>query len=402
MANVILFDNEVRDKLLPLTYTRPVCELRVGILSIREKWEKWLGSDYTFSFITQDYLAEKYAIDYGDENYVINGSVLPSEQLCTLIDYMEFNQAYLSGDELVVAKLDERQFEKLINDEDIHELKGFDLEDTQFLKLNSPSDIFRINDQAIREDFELLTKGRQSQPISDTNKVLGAENIFLEEGARVECAILNAIDGPIYVGKNAEIMEGAMVRGSLALCEHSKLKMGAKIYGGTTLGPWSKGGGEINNSVFQAYANKGHDGYMGQSVLGEWCNLGADTNISNLKNNYSEIKLWSYPEERFIDTGLQFCGLIMGDHSKTGINVMINTGTVIGVGCNIHGVGYPRNFIPSFSWSTPKGFMTHRSEKAFETAELVMKRRNKTFQVQDRLILLRVFEDTHKFRRWDH
>lgn len=401
MAHVILFDNEVRDQLLPLTYTRPVCELRVGILTIREKWEKWLGEGYTFSFITQDYLAEKYPIDHGSENYVINGSVLPSEQLCSLISYMEFNQAYLKGDELIVAKLDERQFERLINDEEIHELKGFDLEDTEYLKIDYPWDIFKINDEAIRSDYKLITKGRQSQPLSETNRVFGQENIFVEEGARVECATLNATKGPIYIGKNAEIMEGSMVRGPLAMCEHSILKMGAKVYGATTLGPWCKGGGEINNSVLQAFSNKGHDGYLGDSVLGAWCNIGADTNISNLKNNYSEIKAYSYPEEKFINTGLQFCGVIMGDHTKMGINVMINTGTVIGVGCNIHGVGYPRNFIPSFSWSTPSGFMTHRSDKAFETAELVMQRRKQSFSVQDRLILLRVFEETAKFRRWE-
>lgn len=401
MANVILFDNEVRDQLLPLTYTRPVCELRVGILTIREKWESWLGKDHTFSYITQDYLAEKYPIDYGEENYVINGSVLPSEQLCALIGYMDFNQAYLRNDELVVAKLDERQFERLINDEDIHELKGFDLEDTQYLKINHPWDIFLLNEAAIREDFALLTKGRKSQILSDTNTVLGKENIFVEKGARVECSILNATTGPVYIGKDAEIMEGCMVRGPLALCEHGQLKMGAKIYGATTLGPWSKGGGEISNSVLQGFSNKGHDGYLGHSVLGEWCNLGADTNISNLKNNYTNIKVWNYPEERFIDTGQQFCGLIMGDHSKAGINTMFNTGTVVGVGCNIFGAGFPRNFVPSFSWGSSSRLDTHKTEKAFETAELVMKRRNREFAVQDRLILLRIFEDTARFRRWE-
>ncbi len=401
MANVILFDNEVRDQLLPLTYTRPVCELRVGILTIKEKWEKWLGKDYQFSFITQDYLAEKYPIDYGQENYVINGSVLPSEQLCALIEYMNFNEAYLKEDELVVAKLDERQFERLVNDEDIHELKGFDLENTEYLKIDHPWDIFGINDQAIRQDFELLTKGRTSQPLSATNTVLGKENIFVEEGATVECAMLNATTGPIYIGQGAEIMEGSMIRGPLALCEHSKVKMGAKIYGPVTLGPWSKGGGEISNSVMQGFSNKGHDGYLGESVLGEWCNLGADTNTSNLKNNYKNVKLWSYLEKKFIDTGQQFCGLIMGDHSKSGINTMFNTGTVVGVGCNIYGAGFPRNFIPSFSWGSAAGFTTHRTDKAFDTAGVVMKRRNKEFTVQDRLIMLRIFEETAQYRNWE-
>lgn len=401
MANIILFDNEVREHLLPLTYTRPVCELRVGILTIKEKWEKWLGAEHEYAYITQDYLAEKYPIEFGKENYVINGSVLPSEQLCTLIKYMDFNQAYLKGEDLIVAKLDEKQFEKLIRDEEIEDLNGMDIQDTQYLKINYPWDIFRLNDEALRSDFDLLTSGRQSQPISPTNQVIGKENIFLEEGAKVECSILNATTGPIYIGKHAEIMEGCIVRGGLAMGEHSYLKMGAKIYGATTIGPWCKVGGEVNNSVFQAYSNKAHDGFLGNAVLGEWCNLGADTNNSNLKNNYKKVRAWNYLQERFIDTGLQFCGLIMGDHSKAGINTMFNTGTVVGVGANVFGAGYPRNFIPSFSWGGTGKIITHNTDKAFETAEVMMQRRKIEFEVPDRLILLRVFEDTAKYRTWE-
>lgn len=401
MANIILFDNEVRENLLPLTYTRPVCELRVGILTIKEKWEKWLGPDHQYAYITQDYLAEKYPIDFGQENYVINGSVLPSEQLVTLIKYMDYNQAYLKDDELIVAKLNERQFERLIADEEIEDLKGFDIENTEYLKIDYPWDIFKSNDAALRMDFELLTKGRQSQPISGTNTILGQEQVFLEPDARVECSILNATAGPIYIGSGAEIMEGSIIRGPLAMCEHSVLKMGAKIYGATTIGPWSKVGGEVNNSVIQAYSNKAHDGFLGNSVIGEWCNLGADTNISNLKNNYANVKVWNYPAERFLDSGQQFCGLIMGDHSKCGINTMLNTGTVVGVACNVFGAGYPRNFIPSFSWGAAGSIMTHRTDKAFETAELMMKRRKVDFDVPERIILLRIFEDTARFRPWD-
>ncbi len=401
MANIILFDNEARENLLPLTYTRPVCELRVGILTIKEKWEKWLGPDHQYAYITQDYLAEKYPIDFGQENFVINGSVLPSEQLVTLMKYMDYNQAYLKDDELIVAKLNERQFERLIADEEIEDLKGFDIENTEYLKIDYPWDIFKSNDAALRMDFELLTKGRQSQPISVTNTILGQEQVFLEPGAQMECSILNATAGPIYIGSGAEIMEGSIVRGPLAMCEHSVLKMGAKIYGATTIGPWSKVGGEVNNSVIQAYSNKAHDGFLGNSVIGEWCNLGADTNISNLKNNYANVKVWNYPAERFLDSGQQFCGLIMGDHSKCGINTMLNTGTVVGVACNIFGAGYPRNFIPSFSWGAAGSIMTHRTDKAFETAELMMKRRKVDFDVPERIILLRIFEDTARFRPWD-
>lgn len=395
--NIILFDNEIRGQLLPLTYTRPVCEIRIGILKIREKWEKWLGGK--ISFITQDYLSEKYPIDYGDVNLVINGSVLPSPQLCTLIKEMEFNEAYLKGEELIVAKLDEEQFEKLIHDEDITEIKGMDIQDTSFIKINHLWDIFSQNKDAIQQDFELLTRGRQSQPLSDTNRVSGADHIFVEEGATVEHSILNATNGPIYIGKNATILEGAMLRGPITLGDHAVIKMGAKIYGATTIGPYCKVAGEIKNSVLMAYSNKGHEGYLGDSVIGEWCNLGADTNNSNLKNDYSEVKAWSYTEEKFAKTGLQFCGLIMGDHSKTAINTMFNTGTVVGISANVYGEGFPRNFIPSFTWGGKNGFQEYRAEKAFMTIERVMKRKNLDFSVEDRVIMLRVFEDSAKFRK---
>ena len=399
MINIILFDNEARDRLLPLTYLKPVSELRMGILSIQEKWEKRLGGKV--SFATKDYLAEKYPIDYGTENYFINGSALPSDQLCRLIQQMDFNDAFLKDDELIATKLSEEQFEHLINDEDFDDLNVIPLGDTDFIKINHPWDIFKYNQRAIEEDFQILTKGRKSQRLSPSNQVIGAENIFLEEGASVECAILNASEGPIYIGKNAKIMEGCLLRGPIAIGEGSVLKMGAKIYGGTSVGPYCKVGGEVKNVVFQGHSNKGHDGYLGDSVIGEWCNIGAGSNNSNLKNNYAEVKLWDYSSERFINTGQQFCGMIMGDHSKLGIGTTINTGTVIGVSCNIFGSGFPRNFIPSFSWGGAHGFTTYRTEKAFETVERVYERRKKEFSVQDRLILLRVFEDTVQRRPWE-
>ena len=396
MANIILFDNEVREQLLPLTYTRPVCEIRVGILNIREKWEHWLQGKA--SYITQDYLAEKYPIDYGADNFLINGSVLPSEPLCRLITQMEPREAYLMGDELIVARLDGEQMEQLIHDEDFGELKGFDLEDTPFLKINHLWDIYRLNDAALREDFALLTKGRTSEPLSATNRCLGTEHIFVEPGAKVEFATINAETGPVYIGKDALIMEGCLIRGPLALCEGAVLKMGAKIYGATTVGPYSKVGGEVNNSVLIGYSNKAHEGFLGNSVLGEWCNLGADTNNSNLKNTYDEVKLWNYPAERFLPTGQQFCGLFMGDHARCGINTMFNTGTVVGVCANIFGSGYPRNFVPSFVWGGPAGYQSYRTEKAYVAIENMMARRNQTFSIEDRLILLRIYEDTAKYR----
>jgi UDP-N-acetylglucosamine diphosphorylase/glucosamine-1-phosphate N-acetyltransferase len=261
-----------------------------------------------------------------------------------------------------------------------------------------PWDIFRLNGLAIESDFDLITKGRKSQPISNTNKVLNAERVFVEEGAVVECAVLNAQTGPIYIGVNAEVMEGSLIRGPFALCEGATLKLGAKIYGPTTIGPYSKAGGEINNSVIFGNSNKAHDGFLGNSVIGEWCNLGADSNTSNLKNNYTNVKLWNYIKQGFVDTGLQFCGLIMGDHSKCGINTMFNTGTVVGVSANIFGDGFPRNFIPSFSWGGAQGFTLYKTEKAFETAQKVLARRGQELNKVEVDILTHVFKLTAGYR----
>lgn len=400
MWNVILFDSEVREHLLPLTFTRPLGELRVGMLTIREKWAKWLGGKV--SFITQDYLANKFPIEYGDENIVINGSVMPSDRLCRLIRQMEFNDAYLQGEELIVAKLDREQLEKLIHDEDIDQLNVYDIEDTPFLKINHLWDIFLLNGDALTEDFQLLTQDQESAPLSETNRVIGdPKNIFLAEGATVEYATLNVKDGPIYLDRNSEIMEGAMVRGSLYLGEKSIIRMGARIYGPTTIGPWSRVGGEVMQSVIQGYSNKSHEGFLGHSVIGEWCNIGADTSVSNLKNNYENVKVWSYPEGKFVDTGTQFCGVFMGDYGKLGINTMLNTGTVISVSANVFGSGFPRNYVPPFAWGGASGFQTFQLDKAFETAELMMQRRDRVFNIQERLILLRIFEETAQYRHWE-
>lgn len=391
--NFILFDTNW-DDLLPLTFTRPVSELRVGILTIKEKWEKYL--ELKISNLTQDYLSEKYPLITGDLNVFINSSICPDEILREEILQLKAKQALVQGEIPIAICLDEiaQEFKGEIDDSyAVIETKSED-----FTKINYPWDIFSLNGKELEKDFEFLTNGRKSQPISSTNNILG-NRIFLEEGAKVEFATLNANEGAIYIGKDAEIMEGSLVRGPFALCEHSTLKLGTKIYGATTIGPHSKAGGEINNSVFQAYSNKGHDGFLGNAVLGEWCNIGADSNNSNLKNNYAEVKMWNYPNKRFIKTGLQFCGLIMGDHSKCGINTMFNTGTVVGVSANIYGAGFPRNFIPSFSWGGPLGITEYKLDKVFEVAEKVFSRRDIPFDETEQSILQKVFEITQEFRR---
>ncbi len=398
-TNIILFDSDNREHLLPLTFTRPTGEIRVGILKIKEKWEKWLNGKA--SYITQDYLSEKFPIHIEEDNIIINGSALPSPYLVRLIKELGNNEALLQDGELIAGRLDSKQFDNLMKDREIEELKGFELTDTPFIQINTPWDIFKFNKEALIEDFELLTKGRKSQSLSTTNRVINHGNIFLEEGANVEFSILNAKDAPIYIGANATIMEGAMIRGGLALCDNAIVKMGAKLYGANTIGPHCKIGGEVSNSIFMGYSNKGHEGYIGNSVIGEWCNFGADSNTSNLKNDYGEVKLWNYPAGRFLSSGEQFLGLIMGDHSKCGINTMFNTGTVVGVFCNIFGAGYPRNFIPSFSWGGKQGFSTYQLVKTSKVAKKVMARRNIEFSKADENILKIVADATSEYRTWD-
>ena len=389
--NYILFDGNVRNQLLPFTFTRPVADIRVGILTIREKWEQLLG--FTTTTLTEDYLSEKYPFLELEKNIFINASFLPSENLAGIIKGLEENQAVFFEEEPLAFFATEGQ-EVAFETFDIIQYAHNDV-----LRIAHTWDIFSKNGQAIKRDFELLTKGRKSQPIPEGVWAKNPENIFIEEGATLEFCTLNASEGPIYIGKHAEIMEGALIRGPFALCEHASVKMGAKIYTNTTIGPHSKVGGEVNNSVIFGYSNKGHDGFLGNSVLGEWCNLGADSNNSNLKNNYAEVRLWDYETEGFARTGLQFCGLMMGDHSKCGINTMFNTGTVVGVSANIFGSGFPRNFVPSFSWGGSGGFTTYKTDKAFEVAKVVMSRRNIEFSEVDAKILEHVFEETAKWRK---
>lgn len=390
--NYILFDGPVRNALLPFTFTRPVADLRIGILTIREKWERYLG--LTTTTITEEYLSEKYPMVEMEQNVLINASFLPNDELVEIIKSLQNNQAVFYRDEVIAFFTTDAQEDVNFETYEAIEFEG------EVLRIEHTWDLFSKNGEALEADYELLTEGRKSRPIPPSNNVISPENIFLEEGAKVEFCTLNASTGPIYIGKNAEIMEGSIIRGGFALGEGATVKMGAKIYGPTTAGPFCKIGGEVNNSVLFGYSNKGHDGFLGNSVLGEWCNLGADTNTSNLKNNYEEVKLWSYEKESFVKTGLQFCGLMMGDHSKCGINVMFNTGTVVGVSANIFGSGFPRNFIPSFSWGGASGFTNYLPNKAFETAKLVMGRRGIEFSTSEAAILEAVFEETKKFRRY--
>jgi len=389
LMTINLFDDSSWETLRPLTFTRPVADLRIGILTIAEKWAKYLNAD--FGYVTQDYLSKKYPARLGTTLY-INGSICPDEALLDALSALKVGEVLVKGDILIAH----------YNDVDNLEPVTFNKEhqyDRDFIRIVYPDDIFTYNGVELKKDFALLTKGRTSAPLSSTNTFLG-DNIFVEEGATAECSIFNSKQGPIYLGKNAQVWEGSIIRGSFALCEDSSVKMGAKIYPNTTIGPNSRVGGEINNAVIWGYSSKGHEGYLGNAVMGQWCNLGADSNNSNLKNNYAEVKLWDYEKQSFRKTGLQFCGLIMADHAKCGINTMFNTGTVAGVSANIFGPGFPRNFIPDFAWGGAQGFEVYSLKKMFETAEKVYARRDLSFDETEKNILSEVFNLTQEYRRF--
>ena len=390
--NYILFDSDVRDTLLPFTYTKPVADIRIGILTIREKWEKRLG--LTTTSITADYLEEKYPMVEMEENILINASFCPTESLVEKVKNLSKNEAIFKGEDVLAFHTTQSQEEV---DFDTYTQIEFDEE---LIQIKNTSDIFTHNGKAIQQDFDLITEERTSEAIPAGIQVINPGNIFIEEGAQILFSTLNASEGPIYIGKDALIMENSSIRGPFAMCENAVVKMGAKIYKDTTIGPFSKVGGEISNAVIFGYSSKGHDGYLGNSVIGEWCNLGAGTNNSNLKNNYSEVKLWNYETERFAKTGLQFCGLIMGDHSKCAINTMFNTGTVVGVSANLFGSGFPRNFTPSFSWGGAAGYETFQMNKVSEVVTAVMKRKNLVFDAVDQKILDHVFEETKQYRNF--
>jgi UDP-N-acetylglucosamine diphosphorylase/glucosamine-1-phosphate N-acetyltransferase len=359
--NIILHDNGLHLRFAPLTLTRPVGDLRWGIMTNVERWESWIP-EAEVSFQTEEYLSKKFPRIAGEHTVEVNAAIVPNEVIAAAVVLLEDNQILISGDTWIARRGTADQ--KVV------------LSESHPIELKQRWDLFQMNDEVLVADYFLLTAGRESEPLSDTNLVIGDPNlIFLEEGATVEGATLNTMGGPIYIGEDSEIMEGSLIRGPFALCEHSVVKMGAKIYGATTIGPHCKVGGEITNCVFQAYSNKGHDGFLGNSLVGEWCNFGADSNTSNLKNNYSLIRSWSYEESNEVETGLQFMGVCMGDHSKCAINTMFNTATVIGVSCNIFGGGFPKKFIPSFSWGGGDGFEPFDLKRAKDVANAMMNRR---------------------------
>ena len=383
---IVFSDAQFWEDFLPLTFTRPVAEMRCGILTFSERWQKLLETT-EISFLTEDFLQEKFRKPKKKESLFLVPNFLPSETILNQIKTLKLGEALVYENELLAAKINMENFS-------LNQIEKMTDIDEKLLFFKQPTDLFSYNDKAIDFDFELLTKGKTSQKLSSTNGFLGDEkDLFIEEGAEIKFATLNTKTGKIYIGKNAEIMEGCHLRGPIALCENSKFNLGAKIYGATTIGPNCKVGGEVNNIVIFGYSNKGHDGFVGNSVIGEWCNLGADTNSSNLKNNYASVKLWNYKAKRFVDTGLQFAGLIMGDHSKTAINTQLNTGTVVGVASNIFKSGFPPNLIENFSWGGMKGDEKFKLTKAYEVAEKAMERRKIELSENDKDILKYIYEN---------
>lgn len=393
MQTVNFFDDEHYTGLLPLSFTRPLADLRIGILTIAEKWSRLLKTDNS-GFICRTPLSLKFTPSIEPDALAINGRWLPDEKAVDAILNLKEGEILLNAEDGTLLAC---PTSCLTQPQDASNRTFF----SEPLLIENSWDIFRLNGQEIEKDFRLITQGKKSTRSEASVQCWNEENIFIEEGAKLRGCTLNAESGPIYIGKNAEVMEGSNIRGPFALCEQSVVKMGAKIYGPSTIGPHSKVGGELNNVVIQAHSNKGHDGFLGNSVIGEWCNLGADTNNSNLKNNYAPVKLWNYEKERFLPTGLQFCGLIMGDHSKCGINTMFNTGTMVGVSANIFGSGFPRNFIPSFAWGGAGGFSTFQLGKAYETAETMMSRRGIELSEADRAILADIFNASKTNRYWE-
>ena len=389
--NYILFDGPFRDSFLPFTYTRPLADVEWGIGSIRDSWERGLGLSTTT--ITEDYLSDKYPAVFFEQNTFIHAAYLPTPELLEAAKTLCEGEAIFDGD-ILVAFSGSQDMEDL----DFEKFKRIEL-DAPFLFAHHTWDLFSKNEAAIALDFEAITEDRQSEPIPAGVQALGSHQIFIEEGAILHFCSLNASQGPIYIGKDAEVMEGSLVRGPFALGARAMLKMGTKIYGGTSIGAQSKVGGEVNNAIVFSYSNKGHEGFLGNSVIGSWCNIGADSNTSNLKNSYEMVRLWDYAQERFAKTGLQFCGLMMGDHSKCGINTMFNTGTVVGVSANIFGAGFVKNFVPSFSWGGIQNSQTFTLEKAFETAAAVMERKQELLLDLDKDILREVFVLSAKWRK---
>lgn len=395
--NIILFDLPLtKSNLLPFTFTRPISEIRVGTLTIKEKWEKWFPADY--SFLSDDYLSHKYPTQISSENLYLNGCILPNDELVQAIRSLKKNQCLINDDLVIAFYGSIKSIDELstINFLDKKKVVSFN---KNIISIKNVCDIFINNEHANRSDFILLTKGRTSHKIEDPHTICyNRKDIFIEENVNIKSAILNAEKGPIYIGPNSEIGERSIIRGASSIGESATLKMGTRIVGDTTIGPHCKVGGEISNTVFFGNSSKAHDGFLGNAVIGEWCNLGANTNASNLKNDYKDVRIWNYGAEKFVNTNRQFCGLMMGDHSKCGINTMFNTGTVVGVSANIFGAGFPRTFIPSFSWGGAGGFKTYPFSNAMQVIPKVFERRKKDLLKVDVDILKHIFETTEKYR----
>jgi UDP-N-acetylglucosamine diphosphorylase/glucosamine-1-phosphate N-acetyltransferase len=397
--HVVLFDHpEIRQNLLPFTFTRPVAGIRIGIHTIAEKWA---SRGAQVSYLTEPYLSKKFAYFSSDSSFYINGAICPDAPFLEAVRELRMGEVLVKDCFPLAWQGGQFSFECLQNKNYLNDRKIIPYSH-ELLMVQNPWDIFVHNGEQLRADYRHITSGRSSQPVNDAHTACyGAEHIFVEEGARIKSAVLNAENGPIYIGKNAEIGEGTIIRGPFAIGEHASTNLGARFRGDTTIGPYCKVGGEVSNSVLFGYSSKAHDGFLGNSVIGEWCNLGADTNTSNLKNNYMETKLWNYASRSFKKTGRQFCGLMLGDHSKCGINTMFNTATTVGVGANIFGSGFPRAFIPSFAWGGAQGFSTFRLAKFLEMVPLVLERRGKVLDDTERQILEEVYNRTKEYRVWD-
>ena len=400
--NIVLYDHrEIRESLLPLTFTRPVAKILVGLQTLEDKWKAYLGVQP--SFLTVPYLENKFPMVAEGQNILINAAVCPDKPLADAVGNLAGDQCLLHNNVFIACRCSQ---------EELLTIKAHGLKPEAFTQvsydgpvpviIDAPWKVFANNAGQIKADFGIITKGRTSFGINDEHTIVyGADNVFVEEGVNIKAAIINAEGGPVYIGKGCQIHEGAKIKGPFGILHDSNLNMGAKVRNGSTVGPFCKVGGEVNNSVIFGYSNKGHEGFLGNSVVGEWCNFGADSNNSNLKNNYSTVKLWNYRKMSFTDTGRQFCGLIMGDHSKCGINTMFNTGTVVGVSSNIFGAGFPRNFVPSFSWGGAGKMVTYRLPKALEVAGSVLERRDIGLDEQERKILQHIYDGTARFRDWE-
>lgn len=398
MNNYILFEDSLSSNFLPLSYTRHLGDLRFGITTLAEKWAKSLNSSVSFHLSNdRKYLESKFHPVYTESNVLINARIIPDAELIAHIRDLEPNSYLISDQTLIACRLNEEAARNFSTDNETAfgtKRREYSKKNA-FLTLNHLTDLFSKNRQGISSDFELITADRTSSTLPSDVKLIGDKNqLFIEEGAKIPLCSINTSSGPVYIGKNVEIMEGSMLRGPLAICDNSVVKMGAKIYGATTIGPWCKVGGEINNSLMQGFSNKAHDGFLGNSVIGEWCNIGADTNCSNLKNNYGNVKIWDFEKNKLRDSKLIFCGLLMGDHSKCGINTMFNTGTTVGVNANIFGGGFPPKFIPCFSWGGENTWEEYNFEKAVEVADTVYSRRDLTFEDADLQILKHIFDNT--------